>query len=164
MNRRTRRSRVRCAAKRAGVVLSSLTLTTWIAAAFGGVTYCWPATRTVEVLGSLGGGSISIWVRTVSDGNWDRKPIPGWSSWITEDGYHWWTFIERPWFSRYGPGDWIVSVPLWIPLAGSAGLTAWLWWRDRRRARPGHCPCGYSLAGLARGAACPECGAARVGA
>jgi hypothetical protein len=40
----------------------------------------------------------------------------------------------------------------------------WMPWvvRDRRRRRRGRCPsCGYSLAGLAEGSACPECGRSR---
>jgi hypothetical protein len=51
-----------------------------------------------------------------------------------------------------------VFIPFWI-IAGAIGIpTAWLWWHDRR-AGPGLCPkCRYDLAGLADGAACPECG------
>ncbi|HVU62889.1 MAG TPA: hypothetical protein VHC70_02840, partial [Phycisphaerales bacterium] len=62
--------------------------------------------------------------------------------------------------------EWVL--PLWQPtvLAGAAVL-ALLWpelilllaFRSRRRRRLGRCvKCGYDRAGLAAGAACPECG------
>jgi hypothetical protein len=56
-----------------------------------------------------------------------------------------------------------VIVPLWTPLA-LAGLPAVLLWRAdgcrRARARHGRCAsCDYDRRGLARAAACPECGA-----
>jgi hypothetical protein len=41
----------------------------------------------------------------------------------------------------------------WVPLRGVGTLRRW------RRSRRGRCPaCGYDLAGLAAGTACPECG------
>ncbi len=55
---------------------------------------------------------------------------------------------------------WGFCMPLWT-LGATAGLpAAWLWRCDlRARPRPGRCPsCGYSLAGLAEGSKCPECG------
>jgi hypothetical protein len=52
--------------------------------------------------------------------------------------------------------------PLWLPLLLACAPTAFAWQlelRRRRRSRIGHCPtCNYNLAGLASGAACPECG------
>jgi hypothetical protein len=56
-----------------------------------------------------------------------------------------------------------VTLSLWIPLALTALPAGLLWradWRRRARLMRGGCAtCGYARAGLAAGAACPECGA-----
>jgi len=48
------------------------------------------------------------------------------------------------------------AIPLWLPFlaVASIGIVREVLWR-RRKSRPGHCPCGYPVAGLER---CPECG------
>ena len=51
------------------------------------------------------------------------------------------------------------QIPVWSPLALTALLTAFLFWRARR-IPPGHCPCGYDLTGNVSGT-CPECGERR---
>jgi hypothetical protein len=49
-----------------------------------------------------------------------------------------------------------LQAPLWAPFFLAAAPTSLMWWRSRRSI-PGHCRCGYSLAGL-EGKPCPECG------
>lgn len=63
----------------------------------------------------------------------------------------WWPSHEwKPGFSR------TVWMPFWTLLAPPLALAA----IAGRCRRPGVCPaCSYSLAGLAHGSACPECGA-----
>ena len=50
-----------------------------------------------------------------------------------------------------------VTIPYWSILAAIGLPTALAWLLDRRRLRPGHCPCGYDLTGNVSGT-CPECG------
>ena len=60
---------------------------------------------------------------------------------------------ERAWGYLYS-----VDVPLWCPFLVLLGPTLFLWWRDRRRSRAGHCRrCDYDLTGNTSGV-CPECG------
>jgi len=51
-------------------------------------------------------------------------------------------------------------LPLWPALGILGASSTWLWrFHWRRGFGEGRCPkCGYALAGLAPGAACPECG------
>ena len=83
-------------------------------------------------------------------------PPDGWYV-SRHDAVHRWWFLFRtiPRLQR----DW--AVPIWFVAAACALPTAWLWYRDRRDKRPGHCSrCGYELTGLAPGSTCPECGKA----
>ncbi len=69
-------------------------------------------------------------------------------------GVGWWPRL-RP----FGAGR-LVSVPLWMPAVIVGLLTAYSWWRDRRRIPAGHCrQCGYDLTGNVSGR-CSECGEA----
>ena len=50
-----------------------------------------------------------------------------------------------------------VVLPFWLLFPLTYISTGILWYRDRRRILPGHCPtCGYNLTGNESGA-CPEC-------
>lgn len=50
------------------------------------------------------------------------------------------------------------TLPFWIPFLLIAIPTAILFYRDRPRPKPGHCPaCRYNLTGNTSGV-CPECG------
>ena len=60
-----------------------------------------------------------------------------------------------------GDEYWLIQIPYWIPTLLCLATFALLFRverREKRLARAGHCVCGYSLAGLADGAVCPECG------
>lgn len=64
--------------------------------------------------------------------------------------------------SEYGAIWWprltylFVLIPLWIPWLAFLGETMFVWFRFKPPA-PGHCQCGYNLAGNESGV-CPECG------
>jgi hypothetical protein len=62
----------------------------------------------------------------------------------------------RPDWRFSGPTEWMINVPLWMPLAACCATTAWGWRRPKRGL--GRCPCGYDLKGLKPDAPCPECG------
>ncbi|MFT3687154.1 MAG: hypothetical protein QM783_19895 [Phycisphaerales bacterium] len=56
-------------------------------------------------------------------------------------------------------GVWVLFWPIVLMLVGGGAMALWSGRRARRRAMTGCCrACGYSLAGLGEGAACPECG------
>ncbi len=58
--------------------------------------------------------------------------------------------------------QWGLAVRVWIAAVIVCLPTAFLWWRERRRTRPGACfNCGYDLKGLSLQSVCPECGDAR---
>ena len=55
--------------------------------------------------------------------------------------------------------DWMLNVPLWVPLGASVVGSAVLFFTTRKGRKPGVCgKCGYDLKGLGEGARCPECG------
>ena len=90
-------------------------------------------------------------------------PVPVYGEWYTDmpatDG-GWW-------YGEYRATKVLdMQLAAWVPVA-VAGVVAAIPWRldalERRRAGAGRCPkCRYDRAGLAMGAACPECGAPPV--
>lgn len=94
-------------------------------------------------------GLVSDWWLPVSV---DLRVVMTQPGWIATE-YDWWW---RPWVS-VGRAQRIINIPLWVPLLLVSGLTALLWWRDRR-VPAGHCEhCRYDLTGNVSGV-CPECG------
>ncbi len=171
--KRTRRGRVRWAAKWAGLALSVTCLLVIVASHF------YKAERLDDRPGSwlrritVFYGGLELQIDTSEDA-WsaDLDRVPGLRAYTRT--------LERRTLARnvYRRRGWLwvpdwehrslisgvlvtVHVPLWMVQVVLAVPTAWLWRRDRRRARAGLCAaCGYDLAGLAPSAPCPECGKA----
>lgn len=77
-----------------------------------------------------------------------------------------WNLRTRVWETG-GTGEWAIELSFW-PLPFLLWIPTALFLRSgilaRRRANTGMCgKCGYSLAGLAHGTACPECGVFQTG-
>lgn len=103
------------------------------------------ASRAVYAAFSGGGVSVTIIRNSAVETGWSlsrgKAAGPLW----------WWPVYD------HSGGVRATFTPLWMPAtlaaAGALGLT-WL----GRRPPAGHCPCGYSLAGIAPRTPCPECG------
>jgi hypothetical protein len=72
----------------------------------------------------------------------------------------WKRFVWMPHiYSIPGLYSWALFIPLWYPSLLFARVAGLSWQRYRRLTKLNHCiECGYSLAGLPSGSACPECG------
>jgi hypothetical protein len=84
-------------------------------------------------------------------------PDVGWHAMAREADVGFWFFYEP-----FGAGGWSLFVPLWVPIAAVAAVTADAWYMDKRRRRGDFAhlcaKCGYDRTGLAAAAPCPECG------
>jgi hypothetical protein len=153
MKRRTRRSGLSRAAKWAGLVVCLLIAGSWVASTHWSLCCALdlrPTQRAVVALyaGSACGG-------LVAPGGMGRMRS---GAFVNSAGTR---IVRAPEYMKGGAiFSHVFLVPLWMPFLAAVVPTGWLWWRDQRRAEPGHCACGYSLAGLAPGALCPECGKA----
>ncbi len=138
---------MRRVAKWTGATLCLLIAATWTANYWWSLGYWGHDSKGSAWFVCVGAGAFQVMAGV------PQQRLTGWNV-ERNYGYYYW----KP--RRFGlSGIEALLVPLWMPFVAVAAPTAWLFWLDRRRARPGHCLCGYDLAGLAPGAACPECGA-----
>lgn len=177
---RSRRGRIRRAAKWAGVILILLVAGLWVQSEAGRIelgrslpserswfAVLWVHRGQVMLLGALADPPPPVPL----DGSLRRAR---WRVEVTEsliayvlrvysDARTWRGLVPAAKLSRDRGGAVLtLHSSLALPLTPLIVGTAWLWYRDRRsrrRAEVGCCPaCGYDLAGLVAGATCPECG------
>ena len=151
--------RIRAAVQGGGLILTLLLIAAWAGSAWWGIHFL-----TADVWVFAGNGQIGY---SVSSGIANMVGItadsmPAWRLVpLDAPGLKWgWTIFDGGWLST-------VVVPLWSLTLAAALPTAAAWRQAHRaRTRPQtHCHrCGYPRAGLAAGAACPECGDACAGA
>ena len=143
-----RRYRIRQVAKRTGAILTILLVAAW------GLSLRWRTGYHPKAGRQLVINDGWIFIAYLDD---HACTGPGWfidSARVSDRG----TIL--PWVLR-GSGD--VVIPFWVFIIVTVVPTVFLFYRDRRRPRPGCCmACGYNLTGNTSGR-CPECGAAVKG-
>jgi hypothetical protein len=156
--------RIRSKAPYAALVLALLLIPTWVLSGWWefGVVILGRLAGNGQMVLSVQRGRVSFLrvgafdtagsVRLYAE---SRKHLPEWAcSFEFRSGRAWEILWTAPKFND-------AAVPLWVPFIFIAGPSAWCAWHRRTKLGEGGCRvCGYSLAGLAAGAACPECGRA----
>lgn len=158
MVRDQRGRRIRSAVRWAGLALSVILAALWAFSTHSAVRRYQSVPGAGFRVWLLSGGSI-LWFCDTDPATPIASPLIQWDVYRREgeaEPVRW-----RPGYESFGPPAFrVVWLPLWVPLVLVGAPTARLW-HQRRRPRAGHCGCGYSLAGIAPGVPCPECGAAR---
>jgi hypothetical protein len=126
-----------------------------------------------DIVAWRGGWEIAVARGRIYVNHWpgitDARPIharmPAQPAWK----HHARAVVDRPWTDRLGLAWYarfelvsnrrIFAAPFWMLFLGALTITAAFHRLDRRRLKPGICPCGYDLKGNTSGR-CPECGAA----
>jgi len=140
-------ARRRRSAKRIGLAAVLFVTGAWITTLFYGVV--WTNANT-HVSGGVMGGK--VFLQEVYFPKPRANGAPGWRvARVAGPGTPEFNF-------HYGSGGRWFAFPLWFVALVLAVPTAVMWWKDSRRVRGVCAKCGYSLAGLARDAPCPECG------
>ncbi len=141
--------RIRKTVKWGGAVVTVLLAVVWIGSAWWAIS--WYRQRGISFI--VVNGCLDVEDRLGRP--WPTELL-GWEVRPHDPHFRW----SLDWASR--SSVWLISVPLWMPLALSVIVTAAAWRLDtlaRRRARMNLCPkCNYDRTGLAAGVVCPECG------
>ncbi|MCI0629267.1 MAG: hypothetical protein L0Y44_01270 [Phycisphaerales bacterium] len=136
-----------------GTVITPLLLALWIASGWWWAVCSITPQATLFVIG----GQFHIyWTepRSIRDRAFETGDVAG-----DTPEFNWWfdSYVTR---FTMGPGgvrtQREVDIPIWFIVLLIGGTTAWMWWREHQRTRPGKCPnCQYPIG---TSAVCSECG------
>jgi hypothetical protein len=145
-----RRRNLRLLTLRVALIAATVFTALWVASLYSELY--WRHGNGVRV--GIGRGSGGITRNTYG---WGSQFIRGWEfHWVSPQYAAWLPYVYFD-----SAKQWWCWTPLYIPAGISLTVAALAWRRERRIRRLGLCgACGYSRAGLAAGAVCPECGAA----
>jgi hypothetical protein len=175
--------RIRRTIKWGGSVVTALLVVVWIASGWG--CYALPLGGTRMLV--LGHGAVTVFApnggrphnftwpsqseaverlgRALELAGGGPGPDPFDAGWTSSRFFLRFAFESRGGRCSYGGATWIgtaETIPVWCVIAVGTLAASSAWRLDtlaRRLARLNLCPkCGYDRAGLAAGAACPECG------